>query len=45
MTVAFFAISGLDMLDALGTIEKDRKNIINWVYAMQVLPDSTGTFL
>ncbi|KAK2163207.1 hypothetical protein NP493_1477g00021 [Ridgeia piscesae] len=45
MTVAFFAISGLDMLDALGTIEKDRKNIINWVYAMQVLPDSTGSNL
>ncbi|KAL3866453.1 hypothetical protein ACJMK2_043749 [Sinanodonta woodiana] len=39
MTVAFFAISGLDMLGSLSAIEKDRENIIEWIYALQVLPD------
>ncbi|KAJ8304361.1 hypothetical protein KUTeg_017944 [Tegillarca granosa] len=39
MTVAFFALSGLDMLDALDKIEKDKKNIIDWIYSLQLLPD------
>ena len=42
MTVAFFAISGLDMLNALDAIEKEKNDIIRWVYSMQVLPDETG---
>ena len=42
MTVAFFAISGLDMLNALDAIEKERNDIVRWVYSMQVLPDETG---
>ncbi|XP_045216275.2 geranylgeranyl transferase type-1 subunit beta-like [Mercenaria mercenaria] len=39
MTIAFFAISGLDMLNALDTLEKDKKNIIDWIYSLQVLPN------
>ena len=44
MTVAFFAISGLDMLNALDAIEKEKNDIVRWVYSMQVLPDETGKY-
>jgi len=42
MTIAFFAISGLDMLNALETIDADKANIIEWIYAFQILPDVNG---
>jgi len=42
MTIAFFALSGLDMLNALDVIEKERKNIIDWIYSLQVLPNKDG---
>jgi len=42
MTVAFFAISGLDMLNALDTIDGVKANIIEWIYAFQILPDVRG---
>jgi len=42
MTVAFFAISGLDMLNALDTVESEKADIIEWIYALQVLPDASG---
>lgn len=42
MTVAFFAISGLDMLNALDVVADGKANIIEWIYAFQVLPDATG---
>ena len=42
MTVAFFAISGLDMLNALDVIDKVKAHIIDWIYALQVLPDASG---
>ena len=43
MTIAFFAISGLDLLDALAVLEKDKEAIIEWIYSLQVLPNNTGT--
>ncbi|CAC5412231.1 PGTB1 [Mytilus coruscus] len=39
MTVGFFGISGLDMLDSLDVLENDKENIINWIYSLQLLPD------
>ncbi|XP_077200448.1 geranylgeranyl transferase type-1 subunit beta isoform X4 [Paroedura picta] len=36
LTVAFFALSGLDMLDSLGVVNKE--DIIEWIYSLQVLP-------
>lgn len=47
MTVLFFALSGLDILDALDKVNSDRQSMINWIYSLQVLPNSTGndTFL
>jgi len=42
MTIAFFAISGLDMLNALDAVESEKANIIEWIYALQVLPDASG---
>ncbi|EDO31665.1 predicted protein [Nematostella vectensis] len=43
VTVAFFAISALDVLDALDCIEKEKKDIIEWIYSHQVPPKSDGT--
>lgn len=42
MTVGFFGISGLDMLDSLEVLESDKENIINWIYSLQLLPDDDG---
>ena len=42
MTIAFFAISGLDMMNALAVIDKDRDSIIEWIYSLQVLPNADG---
>ncbi|XP_071965116.1 geranylgeranyl transferase type-1 subunit beta-like [Antedon mediterranea] len=39
MTIAFFAISGLDMLCALEETIKETDEYIDWIYSMQVLPD------
>lgn len=36
LTVIFFALSGLDVLDALDVI--DRNVTIEWIYSLQVLP-------
>ncbi|XP_021345937.1 geranylgeranyl transferase type-1 subunit beta-like [Mizuhopecten yessoensis] len=38
MTVAFFALSGLDMLNSLDVVEKNKKEIIDWIYSLQLLP-------
>lgn len=38
MTLLFFAISGLDMLNALDKVEKDKEKIIDWIYSLQILP-------
>ncbi len=42
MTVAFFAISGLDMLNSLDAIKKEQSGIIEWIYSLQVLPSPDG---
>jgi len=42
MTIAFFAISGLDMLNALDAIDSEKANIVEWIYALQILPDVHG---
>jgi len=42
MTIAFFALSGLDLLNALDKIENERQSIIDWIYSLQVLPDQQG---
>ncbi|XP_002732865.1 geranylgeranyl transferase type-1 subunit beta-like [Saccoglossus kowalevskii] len=42
LTIAFFALSGLDVLDALDVIEKEKESIIDWIYSLQVLPDDTN---
>ncbi|XP_022238442.1 geranylgeranyl transferase type-1 subunit beta-like [Limulus polyphemus] len=39
LTVAFFAISGLDLLDAIDAIKDEKEKIIEWIYSYQVLPD------
>uniref|UniRef100_UPI00398F1308 geranylgeranyl transferase type-1 subunit beta n=1 Tax=Pristiophorus japonicus TaxID=55135 RepID=UPI00398F1308 len=36
LTIAFFALSGLDMLSALHLV--DKASIIEWIYSLQVLP-------
>ncbi|CAH1796387.1 unnamed protein product [Owenia fusiformis] len=45
MTVAFFGLSGLDLLNGLDAIEKDKENIIDWIYSLQVLPDENESNL
>ena len=42
ITVAFFALSGLDLLEALDAVEKEKQDIIDWIHAHQVLPDVNG---
>ncbi|XP_054286396.1 geranylgeranyl transferase type-1 subunit beta [Macrosteles quadrilineatus] len=43
LTIAFFAISGLDILNGLSSISDTRKKeICNWIYGLQVLPSSDG---
>ena len=42
VTIAYFALSGLDLLGALHEIEKDKTDIIEWIYSLQVLPNSSG---
>ena len=41
MTLAFFCLSGLDLLGALESeIPEERRKIwIDWIYAQQILPD------
>ncbi|ETE70855.1 Geranylgeranyl transferase type-1 subunit beta, partial [Ophiophagus hannah] len=41
LTVAFFALSGLDMLDSLDVVNKE--DIIEWIYSLQVLPTEDRT--
>lgn len=36
LTIVFFALSGLDVLDSLNII--DKPSLIEWVYSLQVIP-------
>ena len=38
-TIAFFSVSGIDVLDSLDLIsEQSKQNIIDWIYGLQVIP-------
>ena len=39
MTLLFFALSGLDVLDSLDIVADQRSEYIEWIYAQQILPD------
>ncbi|XP_065911025.1 geranylgeranyl transferase type-1 subunit beta-like [Dysidea avara] len=41
MTILFFAVCGLDVLDAMDTISAMKADIISWIYAQQVLPSNS----
>lgn len=42
LTMAFFAISGLDILNALDVLDDEKKeHIIGWIYRLQVVPDGS----
>jgi prenyltransferase beta subunit len=42
LTIAFFAISGLDILNALDVLDdKKKEHIIDWIYRLQVVPDGS----
>ncbi|XP_029427252.1 geranylgeranyl transferase type-1 subunit beta isoform X2 [Rhinatrema bivittatum] len=43
LTIAFFALSGLDMLDSLDVVNK--ADIIEWIYSLQVLPTEDNSNL
>ena len=45
MTIAFFALSGLDLLNALESIEKQKNYIVEWIYSLQILPNKDGNYL
>lgn len=43
MTLLFFALSGLDVLQALDSISaEEQKQMVEWIYAQQVLPDKSN---
>jgi geranylgeranyl transferase type-1 subunit beta len=41
LTMAFFAISGLDVLNALDVLDEKKEHIISWIYRLQVVPDGS----
>jgi geranylgeranyl transferase type-1 subunit beta len=42
LTIAFFSISGLDILNALDVLDEEKKeHIIDWIYRLQVVPDGS----
>ena len=42
ITVLFFALSGLDVMNALDITDKVKEDIVNWLYAQQILPSNDG---
>jgi len=43
LTIAFFALSGLDVLNSLDSLsDKNKQEIIDWIYSLQVLPNAEG---
>jgi len=43
MTIAFFAVCGLDVLERLHTLSDEmKKEIIEWVYSYQIVPSKSG---
>ena len=43
ITIAYFAISGLDILDRLNLIDDMREDIIGWVYNLLINHDTDDT--
>jgi geranylgeranyl transferase type-1 subunit beta len=44
MCLAYFAVSALDLLNSLDAIpQEDKRNWIEWIYAMQIHPNDTCT--
>lgn len=44
MTLLFFGVCGLDILNSLDAIRPyEREQIIEWIYAQQILPHGSGT--
>ena len=43
MTLLFFSLSGLDVLDSLDLTPTRKLEIIDWIYAQQVFPDPSDT--
>lgn len=39
LTIGFFSLSGLDMLNSLSEIDKNKDKFIDWIYSLQVLPN------
>lgn len=42
LPVAFFAISGLDLLGAISKLDKEKQDIIEWLYFLQIRPDDNN---
>ena len=43
MTILFFGLCGLDILQSVDTVSaEERKQLREWIYAQQILPDKTG---
>lgn len=43
LSIAFFAISGLDVLNSLNSLStKMTKDLIEWIYSLQIVPESEG---
>lgn len=40
--MAFFALSGLDILNSLHLIEDHKSEIIEWIYSNQKQPDTSS---
>lgn len=41
LQIAFFAVSGIDVLDSLDLLSSDAKrDIIDWIYSLQVIPSN-----
>eukprot|EP00794_Sanderia_malayensis_P009861 gene9860-10871_t len=38
MTILFFALSGLDVMNSLDIVKDEKDDIIKWIYAQQVIP-------
>ena len=43
--MAFFALSGLDILNSLDLVENNKEDIIEWIYSNQKLPNESSKYL
>ncbi|XP_064390160.1 geranylgeranyl transferase type-1 subunit beta-like [Halichondria panicea] len=46
MTILFFGVSGLDVLDGLSEVScQDKADMVDWIYAQQILPNKSHSNL